>query len=125
MGKAVEFTNVKSFEEDTKRMPNFALHELAHAYHNRFLPKGFENPELVAAYNKAKASGTYDKVERVDSKGNKRMDRAYAMTDPMEYFAEATEAFFVRNDFYPYTREELEKHDPEMAALVKKLWGVK
>jgi hypothetical protein len=47
------------------------------------------------------------------------------MTDPMEYFAEATEAFFVRNDFYPYTRAELEKHDPEMAVLVRKLWGVK
>jgi Mlc titration factor MtfA (ptsG expression regulator) len=106
-------------------MPNFALHELAHAYHNRFLPKGFENPELVTAYQKAKASRKYDKVERVDSEGNKRMDRAYAMTDPMEYFAECTEGFFVRNDFFPYTREELEKHDPEMAALVRKLWGVK
>ncbi len=125
MGKGVEFTNVNTFEVDTLRMPNFALHELAHAYHNRFLTKGFENPELVAAYRKAKASGTYDKVERVDSKGNKKMDKAYAMTDPMEYFAEATEAFFVRNDFYPYTRAELEKHDPEMAALVRKLWGVK
>jgi Mlc titration factor MtfA (ptsG expression regulator) len=53
------------------------------------------------------------------------MDRAYAMTDPMEYFAECTEGFFVRNDFFPYTREELEKHDPEMAALVRKLWGAK
>jgi Mlc titration factor MtfA (ptsG expression regulator) len=125
MGKCVEFTNVDSFEVDTKRMPNFALHELAHAYHNRFLEKGFENLELVTAYNKAKASGKYDKVERVDSEGNKKMDKAYAMTDPMEYFAEATEAFFVRNDFYPYTRAELEKHDPEMAALVRKLWGVK
>ncbi|MFN4943689.1 MAG: hypothetical protein ACK40T_02350 [Akkermansiaceae bacterium] len=125
MGKCVEFTNVDSFEVDTKRMPNFALHELAHAYHNRFLEKGFQNLELVAAYNKAKASGKYDKVERVDSEGNKKMDKAYAMTDPMEYFAEATEAFFVRNDFYPYTRAELEKHDPEMAALVRKLWGVK
>lgn len=124
MGKGVEFTNVKSFEEDTRRMPNFALHELAHAYHNRFLPKSFENPELKAAYAKAKASGKYDKVERVDSKGNKKMDKAYAMTDPMEYFAEATEAFFVRNDFYPYTREELKKHDPEMEVLIRKLWGV-
>lgn len=125
MGQAVEFTNVNSFEADTRRMPNFALHELAHAYHDRFLTKGYENPELVATYGKAKARGTYDKVERMDSKGNKKMDKAYAMTNPMEYFAEATEAFFVRNDFYPYTREELEKHDPEMHALVKKLWGVK
>ena len=124
MAKGVEFTNVASFEEDTRRMPNFALHELAHAYHDRFLPQGFENPELRAAYEKAKAGGGYDNVERKDSEGNKRMDRAYAMTNPQEYFAEGTEAFFTRNDFFPYTRAELEKHDPAMAALVGNLWGV-
>lgn len=124
MGKCVEFTNVNSFEADTRRMPNFALHELAHAYHDRFLTRGFQNPELKAAYEKAKASGKYDMVERVDSEGNKKMDRAYAMTNPMEYFAESTESFFVRNDFFPYTREEFEKHDPEMAVLIRKLWGV-
>ena len=27
----VLFTNVRIFEEETRRMPNFALHELAHA----------------------------------------------------------------------------------------------
>ena len=36
------------------------------------------------------------------------------MTNPQEYFAECTEAFFARNDFYPYARDELKKHDPEM-----------
>lgn len=125
MAKAVEFTNITSFEADTRRMPNFALHELAHAYHDRFLPEGFNNPELRAAYEKAKAGGSYDRVERMDSEGNKRMDRAYAMTNPQEYFAESTEAFFTRNDFFPYTRAELEKHDPGMATLIGKLWGVK
>jgi hypothetical protein len=25
----------------------------------------------------------------------------WAMTNPMEYFAESTEAFFARNDFFP------------------------
>jgi hypothetical protein len=47
----------------------------------------------------------------------------YAMTDPMEYFAETTEAFFSRNDFFPFTRDELQSHDPKMVTLLKKLWG--
>jgi len=41
-----------------------------------------------------------------------------------EYFAECTEAFFGRNDFFPFTRDELEKHDPEMFKLLRKLWQV-
>jgi hypothetical protein len=124
MAKGVEFTNVRTFEAETRRMPNFALHELAHAYHDRFLPGGFGNPEIKAAYENAKAGGKYDRVERQDSEGRKRMDRAYALTNPQEYFAESSEAFFARNDFFPYTREELKSHDPEMHALLEKLWGV-
>jgi hypothetical protein len=123
MAKGVEFTNIRVFEEDTRRMPNFALHELAHAYHDRFLPEGYDNPRIKAAYDQAKAAGTYEQVERVDAQGNKRIDRAYALTNPAEFFAEATEAFFCRNDFFPFTSEELKKHDPEMFELLGGLWG--
>jgi hypothetical protein len=42
----------------------------------------------------------------------------------MEYFAETTEAFFSRNDFYPFNRAELRQADPEMEELLGKLWGV-
>ena len=52
------------------------------------------------------------------------MDRAYALTNPFEYFAEDTEAYFTRNDFFPYTREELRQHDPAMFELLTRLWGV-
>jgi hypothetical protein len=125
MVKAVEFTNVRIFERETKRMPNFALHELAHAYHNRVLPKGFGNPQLKAAYEKAKASGKYDRVERWHGNGKPNtFERAYAMTDPMEYFAETSEALFSRNDFFPFTRDELKQHDPEMFELLKQLWDL-
>ena len=124
MAKGVEFTNVRIFEAETRRMPNFALHELAHAYHNRTLRMSFGNLEIKAAYEKAKASGKYDRVERKDSEGRSRMERAYAMTNPQEYFAECTEAYFTRNDFFPFTREELKQHDPEMFALLERLWGV-
>jgi hypothetical protein len=124
MAKAVEFTNVRIFEEETRRMPNFALHELAHAYHHRTVRMSFGNLEIKAAYEKAKASGSYDRVERKDSEGRSHMDRAYAMTTPQEYFAECTEAYFSRNDFFPFTRDELKQHDPEMFALLEMLWGI-
>jgi hypothetical protein len=123
MEKGVEFTNIPDFEAETRRMPNFALHELAHAYHDRFLPGGFYNSDVKAGYDRAKSAGKYEKVERQDSEGRKRMDRHYALTNPAEYFAESTEAYFSRNDFFPYNREELEKHDPETAALIAKIWN--
>ncbi len=124
MAKAVEFANVRVFEEDTKRMPNFVLHELSHGYHDRVLPGGYDNPEIKAIYAKAKAAGTYDRVERRDADGTARMDQAYAITHPAEYFAEATEAYFSRNDFFPYTRDQLKQHDPALFELLGKLWGV-
>lgn len=124
MAKGVEFTNVRIFAAETRRMPNFTLHELAHAYHDQVLADGFKNEELKAAYAKAKAGGTYDRVERRDSEGRERIGRAYAMTNPEEYFAESTEAFFARNDFFPYTRDELKQHDPDMFALLVRLWNV-
>ena len=122
MAKGIEFTNVRIFEAETRRMPNFALHELAHAYHDRFLPQGFSNALIKAAYEKAKASGTYDRVKRRDAEGRERLDRAYAMTNPQEYFAETTEAFFATNDFFPFIREELKQHDPEIFKLLSSLW---
>ena len=125
MARCIEFSGVSDFEAEMRRMPNFALHELAHAYHDRFLPGGYANAELEAAYQRAKASGTYEKVERSSGDGRpNRIDRAYAMTNAMEYFAESTEAYFSRNDFFPFNRDQLRSHDPAMLALVEKLWGV-
>lgn len=126
MVKGVEFTNVLTFEVEKNRMPNFALHELAHAYHDRVLTKGFGNPELQAAFVRARDSGHYDKVERHFGNGKPNaIEKSYAMTNPQEYFAESTEAFFVRNDFFPFTREDLKRHDPEMDRLLITLWGVR
>jgi len=124
MVKSVEFTNVRQFEKEMNRMPNFALHELAHAYHDRVLAGGFENAEIKSAYEKTKESKIYDRVERWFGNGKPNtFERAYAMTSPQEYFAECSEAFFSRNDFFPFTREELEKHDREMYQLLQRLWN--
>ncbi len=125
MAQAIEFSGVHDFEAEMRRMPNFALHELAHAFHFRVLPDGFNHSEIKAAFRRAKQNGLYDRVERSLGNGKPNtFERAYAMTNAMEYFAETTEAYFSRNDFFPFTREELLKHGPEMHALLEKLWGV-
>ena len=122
MAKCVEFTDARIFEAECRRMPCFVLHELAHAYHDQVL--GFDNPEIIAAYRHAVASGSYDAVERWNGDRPTTVERAYAMTDHKEYFAESTEAFFGRNDFFPFTREQLRRHDPEMFRLLVRLWRV-
>lgn len=121
MAKAVEFYNISKFKEEFIRMPLFVLHELAHAYHDRVL--SFDEKRLVATYEAAKKSGTYDSVDRWFSPERPlTKEKAYGMNNVMEYFAESTEAYFGRNDFYPFTRTELEKHDPEMAKLLGEIW---
>ena len=49
--------------------------------------------------------------------------RAYALTNPMEYFAEASEAYFGTNDMYPFVRTELKAHDPQGFRTLQQLWG--
>ena len=116
--RCVEIANARNFLAWTVDQPWMVLHELAHGYHHQFLDDGFDNAEVRAAYDRAMDSGLYDSVLRIDGED----ERAYAATNPMEYFAEASEAFFGTNDFYPFVRSELRRHDPGMYALLEKLW---
>lgn len=113
----VEINNARNFVGWSRRdQPWMALHELAHAYHFRVL--GADHPGIAAAYKQAKDRRLYEKVLRAG-----RTERAYALTNAGEYFAELSEAYFGRNDFYPFTRAELEKHDPAGFALMRETWG--
>jgi hypothetical protein len=116
--RAVEVANARKFLEWTSEQPWMVLHELSHGYHHQFLKGGFDNVEIKAAFDRAMKAKRYESVER---KGGK-IEKAYAATDPMEYFAEASEAFFGTNDFYPFVRAELRRHDPELYALLRRLW---
>jgi Mlc titration factor MtfA (ptsG expression regulator) len=96
------------------------LHEMAHAYHHQFLEGGFGNPSVRAAYERATKAGLYDKVQHIRG----RDEKAYAATDPQEFFAECSEALFGTNDFYPFVRSELKRHDPQTYETLRKAWGV-
>lgn len=123
MAKGIEFTNVNILDKEVLRMPLLTLHELAHAYHHQVL--GLDNAEVKACWQRAVANGSYDHVSRRDWKGKVTENvKAYAMTNEREFFAETTEAYFGTNDFFPYNRAELEKHDPETVKVLRKVWGV-
>ncbi|MEM1354220.1 MAG: metallopeptidase [Planctomycetota bacterium] len=99
--------------------PAVILHELAHGYHDQIL--GFDEPRIKAAYDRAMAQGLYQQV--VDYRGHQV--RAYAATNDKEYFAEAVEAYFYVNDFYPFNRAELKAYDPVMYELLVEIFGAK
>ena len=97
--------------------PWSVLHELAHAYHDQVL--GFDNAEVRAAWERFRDSGKYKSTLHI----NGRMVKHYALTNPMEFFAEMTEAYFGQNDFYPFNRAELKRDEPGIYDLLTTLWG--
>ncbi len=97
--------------------PAVVLHELAHAYHDQILT--FDHEPTLAAYQKAMDAKLYDRVLLF----NGQILPHYAKTNHKEYFAESTESYFYRNDFYPFVRAELQEHDPDTHALMVDVWG--
>lgn len=97
--------------------PYVVLHELAHAFHDQVLD--FDNADVIAAYDQAKEKKLYDEALLYNGKKVKH----YGLTNHKEFFAEATEAYFGVNDFYPFVRAELNDHDPATFALLEKIWG--
>jgi len=116
--KCVEINNVKNFLSWQKlNQPYMVLHELAHAYHDKFL--GFENVEIKSAYEHALKSTVYDSVPC--NLGGRR--RAYALNNTNEYFAELTEAYLGVNDFYPFNKVQLQEFDSLGFVIMKKTWN--
>jgi hypothetical protein len=109
-----------SLVEDISRYPAALLHEVAHAYHDRFVPGGRSNEIICAAYQGAVASGIYEHVLNVTG----IMHQANAIINQMEYFANTTTAYFLRNDDWPENRDELARTDPVGFQMVRRLWDI-
>ena len=115
----IEITNAEHFVEWTLRdQPLMVLHELAHAYHDRVL--GYARPEILKAFEHAQEMGKYESVGHIT--GQTR--RHYGLNNEQEYFAELTESYFGKNDFEPFTRDELAEFDPHGLAMIENMWGV-
>ena len=103
-------------KRSVNEQPWVILHELAHAYHDQVL--GFDDARIKELYEKYKKSGRGDATLLYNGKRVKH----YALTTPMEFFAEMTEAYFGANDFFPFTRAELTESEPEIYDLLGIIW---
>lgn len=119
LAKKVHLPQAKALfsRQQMLKHPAVVLHELAHGFHDQTL--GFGDQRVIEAYQQAMDDGIYDSVLLYDG----RMVAHYGKTNHKEYFAEATEAYFYRNDFFPFVRSELARHDPRMHDLLVEIWG--
>jgi len=115
--RAVHISNSKNFLDWTREQPAMVLHELSHAYHDRMSTN--DRAQVDAAHARAVESKSYDKVLRASG----AEDRHYALENPSEFFAESSEAYFGTNDFYPFVKAQLARHDPATAMLMDELWS--
>lgn len=113
------------------------LHELSHAYHHGMLPNGYANKDIQRCYDLAMKEGLYDSIEyhsgcSSDGGAMRRSTaKAYACTNAMEYWAELSAAFLgglddkkEYNKWYPFNREQIQKHDPRAYSMLSHLWKV-
>jgi hypothetical protein len=115
---SLELSNTRNFVNWSRSgQPWMILHELSHAYHH--LRLGEDHQGIEAAYKQAVEKKLYKSVAYIN--GGKK--RAYALTNAKEYFAELSEAYFGRNDFYPFIRTELEEYDTVGFELMYSVWG--
>jgi len=114
--------SVRSHYRDSYRHPFVIFHELVHGYDFHFIGKGrrYGNDECQANYERMMKTRTYEKVQIWHG----RKGSHYARSNRMEYMAENSEAYFAVNDIYPFVRAELREHDPKMARLIERYWGV-
>lgn len=115
-GRCVEIPDARLYLRYSRDQQSILLHELAHAYHDQVL--GFDESRIRRRYEAAKEAGLYDSVLRASGE----VERHYALSNEKEFFAEMTEAFLAANDFYPFVRPELRRHDPETYDLLVEIW---
>ncbi len=92
------------------------VHELAHAWHLLNFPDN--HVPIIQAFNKAKKKGLYQKVKTV--KGEIK-NKAYAIKNHREYFAELSAMYFVGADYYPFSRKRLKRYDLFEYQAIEKL----
>ncbi|MCA9145664.1 MAG: hypothetical protein H6821_03435 [Planctomycetaceae bacterium] len=95
------------------------LHELAHAYQLEQWPE--KQLEILEAWQAAMDQGLHHGVQ--NDKGE-LLDRSYAATNQLEYFAELTCMYFVGCNYRPSNRRELNAYDPAGFAMIERMWGL-
>jgi hypothetical protein len=94
------------------------FHEFAHAYQLEQWPE--KQPDILRAWENARNKDLYRDVLDVETKN--RLERAYALTNQLEYFAELSCMYFVGCNYEPSGRNQLKDYDPVGYKMIRKMW---
>ncbi|MBC8216859.1 MAG: hypothetical protein H8E73_00185, partial [Planctomycetes bacterium] len=117
--RSIEIGNTERFRQWQGLQQFAVLNQLARAYYDQALSK--KTKKIKEAWQKALDGGKHDSVLRFDGKHV----RHPALTSPVEFFAETTEAYYGVNDHYPFLQFETRQYDPNTCLLLEELWGGK
>jgi len=112
----IEFGNAENFLGWSQQQPAMVLHELAHAWHHQVI--GYDHEGVLQSFAATSDAGNLEEVLYV-SGGSQR---AYALNNAMEFFAEMSEAWWITNDMYPFVRGEVLDGFPEIAKQMDAWW---
>jgi hypothetical protein len=96
------------------------FHEFAHAYQLKQWPE--KQPDILRAWENAMNRNLYRNVRDLETK--KPIERAYALTNQLEYFAELSCMYFVACNYEPSERNQLKDYDPVGYKMIRKMWKV-
>lgn len=97
------------------------VHELSHAHHLLHYPEN-KPDELYDSWENAMRRGLYHNVQ--DDQGH-NLEKAWACTNQLEYFAELSCMYFVGCNYYPFNRQQLKSYDPDGYAVIEQMWQVR
>lgn len=115
--KSIEIYRVEDYLEWRTFQPWMIFHEYSHAFHHHI---GAHRKDVKQCYQHAISSGLYQSVPYILGGQTKH----YGASNMHEYFAENSEAFFGKNDYYPFNRKQLKEYDPRCFNLLSKLWSL-
>jgi hypothetical protein len=107
---------------------NITMHEFAHSLASAIMSQKVQGRDgkFWTAVNKAFADATAP-TGHLGIYNKDRANKVYASTNPQEYWAEGTQAWFdhanARNSGGVTTRDEVKQKDPQLAALLAEIYG--
>jgi len=114
--EGIEFGVARNFLGWSRMQPDMVLHELSHAWHHQVL--GYDDARIQSIFQSTSDSGKLEDALFITG-GRKR---AYALSNPQEFFAEMSEAWWGANDFHPFVKGEIIEDYPEVAKLMGETW---
>ena len=117
---SIHIINPKNLLDDHKILDyqkSYLLHELTHSFYYNCLENKKE--DIRKAFQKALKSKKYEKVATSFSK---KKVRSYAIQNEREYFSELSESYLYKNDYFPFTKDDLRAFDKIGFEVIDNSW---